>query len=290
MAATTAALGSDGVALRAMTTADLSAAHALTDELRWPHRRVDWEQVFRHAEGLVAVRDGQIVGTGLRWRWGPKHATIGLVVIAPACQGRRIGHGLMTALLQGLEGCSVLLHATNEGRGLYERLGFVRTGEVRQHQGLAQPAPLIALGPDRRLRPATEADLPALRALDTAARGMPRPALIDELFRDADATVVLDEDGRARGFAMLRRFGRGHTIGPVVAPDAEGAQALIAHLAGLNAGRFTRIDIDFDSGLAEWVESLGLLRVDAPTTMVRGAPLVRDADARLYAIVTQALG
>jgi hypothetical protein len=119
---------------------------------------------------------------------------------------------------------------------------------------------------------------------------MPRPALIDELFRDAEATVVLDEDDRARGFAMLRRFGRGHAIGPVVAPEAEGARALIAHLIGLNAGRFTRIDIDFDSGLAEWLESLGLLRVDAPTTMVRGAPLPQDRDVRLYAIVTQALG
>ena len=53
----------------------------------------------------------------------------------------------MTALLEGLEGCSVLLQATSEGRGLYERLGFVRTGEIRQHQGVAQPAPLIALGP-----------------------------------------------------------------------------------------------------------------------------------------------
>ena len=289
MAATTDALGSDGVALRAMTTADLPAAHALTDELRWPHRRADWDQAFRHAEGLVAVRDGKIVGTGLRMRWGPEHATIGLIVVAPACQGRRVGHRLMTALLEGLEGCSVLLQATSEGRGLYERLGFVRTGEIRQHQGVARPAPLIALGPERRLRPATEADLETLRALDTAACGMPRPALIDELFRDADATVVLDEAGRARGFAMLRRFGRGHAIGPVVAPEAEGAQALIAHLAGLNAGRFTRIDIDFDSGFSEWLESLGLLRVDAPTTMVRGTPLARDANARLYAIVTQAL-
>jgi hypothetical protein len=87
---------------------------------------------------------------------------------------------------------------------------------------------------------------------------------------------------------MLRRFGRGHAIGPVVAPEAEGAQALIAHLAGLNAGRFTRIDIDFDGPANSG--SLGLLRVDAPTTMVRGTPLARDADARLYAIVTQALG
>jgi hypothetical protein len=89
---------------------------------------------------------------------------------------------------------------------------------------------------------------------------------------------------------MLRRFGRGHSIGPVVAPDPESAKALIAHLAGMNAGRFTRVDIDFDSGLTEWLESIGLLRVDAPTTMVRGTTLEPPKDApHLYAIVTQAV-
>jgi predicted N-acetyltransferase YhbS len=291
MGAATAQL-SDGVALRAMTEADLSATYALTDELRWPHRPADLERAFRHGEGIVAERDGQVIGTGMRWRWGPRHATIGLVVVSPACQGRRIGYRLMTSLLEGIEDRTVLLHATSEGRGLYERVGFTRVGEVRQHQGIAQPAPLIALDAGWRLRPATEADLPALCALDSTARGMPRNALIDDLFHDAEATVMLDHDGSAVGFAMLRRFGRGHAIGPVVAPDVEGAKALIAHLAGLNAGRFTRIDIDFASGLAEWVESLGLLRVDAPTAMVRGTPLAEPGPQgpRLYAIVTQALG
>jgi predicted N-acetyltransferase YhbS len=282
---------SDGVTLRAMTPADLGAAQALTAEQRWPHRPADWEQAFRHGDGFVAERDGQIVGTGMRWRWGPQHATVGLIVVAPACQGRRIGHRLMTALLEGLEQHTVLLHATADGRGLYERLGFVRIGEVRQHQGIAQPTPPIALDAGWRLRPATESSLPTLRALDAEARGMPRDALIDELFREADATVVLDHDDHACGFAMLRRFGRGHAIGPVVAPNAEGAKALIAHLSGLNAGRFTRIDIDFDSGLAEWLETLGLLRVDAPTTMLRGEPLATpERGPRPYAIVTQALG
>ncbi len=281
----------DGVVLRPMTADDLAQAHALSEEQRWPHRPADWAQSFAHAEGIVAERDGQIIATAQRWRWGPRHATIGLVIVTPACQGRRIGHRLMSALLDGLDNHTVLLHATAEGRGLYERLGFVRTGEIRQHQGVAQPTPLIALPTGWRLRPAGLNEAADLRRLDAQARGMPRDALIDDLLASADACVVMDDDGEARGFAMLRRFGRGHAIGPVVAPDAESAKALIAHLAGINAGHFTRIDIDFDSGLAEWLESIGLLRVDAPTTMVRGEPLATPPGApALFAIVTQAMG
>jgi predicted GNAT family N-acyltransferase len=281
----------DGVVLRPMTVDDLAQTHALSEEQRWPHRPADWAQSFAHAEGIVAERDGQIIATAQRWRWGPRHATIGLVIVTPACQGRRIGHRLMSALLDGLDNHTVLLHATAEGRGLYERLGFVRTGEIRQHQGIAQPTPLIALPAGWRLRPAGLNEAADLRRLDAQARGMPRDALIDDLLASADACVVLDDDGEARGFAMLRRFGRGHVIGPVVAPDAESAKALIAHLAGVNAGHFTRIDIDFDSGLAEWLESIGLLRVDAPTTMMRGAPLTTPLGGpTLFAIVTQAMG
>jgi ribosomal protein S18 acetylase RimI-like enzyme len=281
----------DGVRLRAMTAADLPRAHALSDELRWPHRLADWEQAFAHARGVVAERDGEIVGTALRWLWGPRHATIGLVIVRPACQGQRIGQRLMSALLEELNDRIVLLHATAEGRGLYERLGFARIGELRQHQGIAAPAPLVGLQPLWRLRPAGASDAAELKQLDAQARAMPRDALIDELLSSAEACVVLDHDGQARGFAMLRRFGRGHAIGPVVAPDAEGAKALIAHLVGLNAGHFTRIDIDVDSGLAEWLEDLGLPRVDAPTIMLRGTIPATAAQApRLFAIVTQAIG
>jgi predicted N-acetyltransferase YhbS len=283
----------DGVTLRPMTTDDLPSAHALSDELRWPHRLADWELALRHGDGHVAVRDDEVVGTALRWRWGPRHATIGLVIVKPSCQGRRIGRSLMDAALDGLEGASLLLHATPDGLGLYERLGFRQVGQVRQHQGMPPPAPLVALDNGWRMRPASTRDLPALSALDGQARGMPRDALIAELLSSAEASVVLDHDDEPRGFALLRRFGRGHVIGPVVAPDTAGAQALIAHLAGQNAGRFTRIDIDAATGLANFVEDLGLKRVDAPTTMVRGPAEPQAAAAGrplLVALVTQALG
>ncbi|MEH3087106.1 MAG: GNAT family N-acetyltransferase [Xylophilus ampelinus] len=277
--------------LRPMTADDLEPSQALSAELRWPHRPADWAQSFAHAEGVVAEIDDRVVATAQRWRYGARHATIGLVIVSPACQGQRIGNRLMAALLDGLEGCTVLLHATSAGRGLYERMGFVRTGELNQHQGTAQSVAPVALPPGCRLRPAGVNELPALQALDAQARGMPRGALIADLLGSAESCVVLDQDNAPRGFAMLRRFGRGHVIGPVVAPDAEGAKALIAHLASMNAGSFTRIDVHQASGLAAWLESIGLPLVDAPTTMVRGElPAPAPGDARLFAIVTQALG
>jgi predicted N-acetyltransferase YhbS len=281
---------SDGINLREMSAADLAAVQALSAEVRWPHRLSDWEQALRHGEGFVAERDDQVIGSGVRWRWGTQHATIGLIIVSPACQGRRVGHRLTSELLKGLDQSSVLLHATTDGQGLYERLGFVRTGELRQHQGTAQPSPPIALDAGWRLRPAGQADIETLAELDAQARGMLRRALIADLFAIADSAVVLDHEGCPQGFAMLRRFGRGHTIGPVIANDANGAKALIAHLSAMNAGRFTRIDIDFETGFGEWLESLGLLRADAPTTMLRGPALVTSPAARLYAVVSHALG
>ena len=227
----------------------------------------------------------------MRFRWGPHHATIGLVIVQPACQGRRIGRRLMDAVLEGLDDTTLLLHATPEGLGLYERLGFTQVGQVRQHQGLPVPAPLVALDAGWRLRPAGASDLPALAELDHQARGMPRRGLVAELLAQAEAGVVLDHEDQPRGYALLRRFGRGHVIGPVVAPDPAGARALIAHLAGHNAGRFTRVDIDAASGLASFVEDLGLKRVDAPTTMRRGPVRSGAAGAPLLvSLVTQALG
>jgi GNAT superfamily N-acetyltransferase len=276
---------SDSIVLRAMTAADLKAAHQLSVSVHWPHRLVDWELAFELGNGLVAEHDGRLVGTALGWPWDADHATLGLVIVDPRCPGQRIGWRLsqrigwrlMQALVDALGGRSILLHATREARGLYERLGFVPCGEVHQHQGKALPAPLVALKEGWRLRPSTQNDLARIVTLDAEARGMRRDTLISRLLASAQ-TVVLDRDGHACGFAMLRRFGRGVIIGPVVAPDTEGAKALIAYMAGLNAGKFVRIDVDAGSGLGEWLRALGLPKVDAPAAMVGGA------------LVSQALG
>lgn len=286
--ATTGALP-DGVQLRKLAPSDLESAQALSAGFHWPHRLEDWRFGLTHGEGVAAVREGQLVGAALRWLWGPRHATLGMVVVAPQMQGRRIGHHLMQGLMADLGDRAVLLHATAAGRGLYERMGFGITGEVRQHQGIASPAQLVALPEDERLRPMGRNDFKRLNALDTRAAGMPRDAMIKQVLAEGE-TVVLAREGDAIGFSTLRRFGRGYAIGPVVAPDASSAKALIGYWCSRYAGKFLRIDIDAASDLPEWLEAVGLPRVGVVTTMVRGTPIQRGPAHGGWALVTQAMG
>lgn len=279
----------DGVQLRRFTDGDLEAAEELTREVQWPHRLEDWRFGLAHGEGVVAVRDAQLVGTAMRWLWGKHHATLGMVIVSQPVQGRRIGQHLMNTMMQGLDDRVVLLHATPDGRGLYERMGFRIAGEIRQHQGIASPAQLVALPEGQRLRPLGRNDAKALTALDARAAGMPRDAMIRQLLAEGE-TVVLARSGEAIGFSVLRRFGRGHAIGPVIAPDLDSAKALIGYWCSRQAGRFLRVDVDAASGLPEWLESCGLERVGAATTMVRGAPLQRGFEQGGWALVNQAMG
>jgi ribosomal protein S18 acetylase RimI-like enzyme len=279
----------DGVQLRRFTDGDLETAESLSREVQWPHRLEDWRFGLAHGEGVVAVRDAQVIGTAVRWLWGKRHATLGMVIVSSPMQGRRIGQHLMSALMQGLQARSVLLHATAEGRGLYERSGFHIAGEIRQHQGIAAPAQLVALPEGERLRPLGRNDAKVLIALDAKAAGMPRDAMLRQLLADGEA-VVLARGSEAIGFSSLRRFGRGHVIGPVVAPDIDSAKALIGYWCSRYAGKFLRVDVDAASGLPEWLESVGLARVGMATAMVRGAPLQRGFEQGGWALVSQAMG
>ena len=78
---------------------------------------------------------------------------------------------------------------------------------------------------------------------------------------------------------------------PVYESIERSGKTLIAHLAGQNAGHFTRIDVDATAELGDWLAAIGLPEVDAPTTMVRGKPPVAPAEGPLlFAITTQAIG
>lgn len=277
------------VRVRPLHPADLEAAQALSAEVKWPHRLEDWRYALAYGAGVVAECEGRVVGTALRWLWGNDRATVGLIIVSPEWQGQGVGRRLVEALLRDVGRRNVLLHATVEGQPLYERLGFRRVGEVCQHQGIATNAAPPVLARGERLRPPEPHEGDVLAALDVKATGLPRPLVVRRLLQE-ERVVVFERDGQAVGFSVLRRFGHGHAIGPVVAPDVASARALISHWCGLYAGRFIRIDVDAESGMPPWLESLGLKQVGTGTTMVRGKLPPRGPACGGWALITQAMG
>jgi len=278
------------VRLRDMAPDDLARVHQLSRQVQWPHRIEDWGILLRIGQGLVAEQDEAIVGTVMGWTYGIDAACLGMVIVDPARQGQGIGRKLMDAMLDRLDNRAIMLNATAEGLPLYKKLGFEPVGTIHQHQGAAFSLPIASLGADERVRPMGRRDHAVIAELDRKATGLERGPLIAEMLRDRARGVMLARDGEAIGFALFRRFGLGHSIGPVVAPNIEGAKALITHWLGSKAGMFTRLDVPGDSGLREWLEGLGLAGVGEVTTMVRGMVPARDAGAKTFAITSQALG
>ena len=276
---------------RVLTADDLTAAQGLTQRLGWAHRLEDWQFAARLGCGVVAVDPvdpAVLLGTTLYWTYGDTYASIGLVVVSPERQGAGIGRALMAQALAAVAGRHVMLNATAAGRPLYEKLGFGAVGTICQHQGIARPTTLPPPPPGERLRPVVAGDLPAIARLASRASGMPRDAVITELFA-VGRGIAIDQDGVLTGVAFVRRFGRGHTIGPVIAPDPARARALIAHWVAQHPGVFLRIDVPAETGLSPWLADLGLTRVDTGTSMVKGTPPQEDPHARLFALVNQAL-
>ncbi|MGG1947737.1 GNAT family N-acetyltransferase [Trinickia sp. NRRL B-1857] len=286
---------SDSIHYRRFTGADIDAAHALTVELKWPHRAEDWAFVAPLGTGFVAVRDSRVIGTVLCWKYGERASSLGMVIVSPKHQGSGIGRRLMEMALDELGARATMLHATPAGLPLYEKLGFSQVGTLDQHQGAALQPALLELPARERLRPLGVNDAPRLVELASQASGVDRTSVLPPLLDVAEG-IGLDRDGELIGFALFRRFGRGRAIGPVVAPRDENlvrAKALIGHWLASNPGMFIRIDTPGDSGLTAWLESLGLVRVDSVIKMTRHPellPAVDDEPFAQFAIINQAIG
>jgi predicted GNAT family N-acyltransferase len=278
----------DRLELRAMSEDDLPSAVELSMEQSWPHREEDWQLLFEAGEGVVVERNGRIVGCTLAWRYGEDHASLGMIIVQEAERGKGLGRRMIEEMLGRLEGRTVILNATEEGLGLYRKLGFVETGRIFQHQGPAPTMPLAELIPDERVRPMGSAD-GIIPDLYSSASGMDRAALLQILMANG-STVVLERDYEPVGFALLRRFGHGREIGPVVAPDLQGAKTLVTHWLGINAGAFCRVDAVEGTGFSDWLTEVGLPAVGSVTSMARGPLTGRSGPTRVFGIPAQAFG
>ncbi|CAM3331658.1 GNAT family N-acetyltransferase [Pseudomonas floridensis] len=274
---------------RPMTADDVANAHELSIALKWPHRLEDWAMLQRVAQGFVALHNGRLIGSAFACHQG-EFSTIGLVIVSDDYQGKGIGRKLMEMAVGSVPPRTAILNATLAGAPLYAKMGFVSFGEVQQRQGQAQLPEPTALKAGEQCRSLTEADHARIVELANAGTGLDRSAVLSDVFGNLEHAVGVERDGGLQAVALMRPFGRGLCIGPVIAENAEQARHMIEQLMAKVPYAFVRIDVPSDGGLVDWLEAAGLKRVDAVACMSMGAVPQPSQGVRQFALITQAIG
>jgi GNAT superfamily N-acetyltransferase len=283
--------------IRRLQSDDLKRCVALSVDRGWSPDRSKWSLLLTASEAFgVDAPDGRgLAGAVVLTRWGTDLASVGMMLVAARYGRRGLGRGLMEHVLAEAGDATVTLFATDLGRPLYEKLGFLPVrrnvsfvGEFRPGRTTGSgPAGAAAADDPAGLRPATEADLPAILAVDRAAFGADRAHVLTWLPGFADRiTVLADGSGYA---AAWRNTPSSTVIGPLVAPDAERAEQLIADLAAHAHGTI-RLDLDPDRPeLPAWADKHGLEPVGRTLVMARGELPNRGAPDRLFTPISVAL-
>jgi GNAT superfamily N-acetyltransferase len=216
---------------------------------------------------VAAAGRGRLVGGACTASFGAT-GWIGALGVLPRARRHGVGELLTRAAVDWLAergAQTALLYATDMGRRVYERVGFVAEAPARAWRG-TPPGPV----PDgvRRLRPA---DREAILALDRAATNEDRSAVLD-LLPALLGHALEREDGALAAFALNTPWGAGPAV---VAEDRDAGLAMLRALT-LEPQPVTVTVPDDNPGVARGLAQWGFKPVNTALRMRHGPPIGHD--------------
>lgn len=220
-----------------------------------------------HCHAYAALVDGVLAGTSAAIVRGTV-GWIGHVTVLPEYRNHGFGTALTRVALEQLEaaGCSTqLLIATEQGRPIYERMGF---RALTRYVLMSGPSLGAAPG-HQRLRPMSPADLPQVLELDRAMTGEDRSGQIEPL--STWGYVMVDSrTGRLTGYYVRPPWG----LGPVVALDPEDGRTLVNLARSIDSRHGSVVTVtavpEENEAALEHLSGAGFTVVGYPLRMVRG--------------------
>lgn len=265
--------------------------HELTVSVFWPHRESDLQFLIGQGQGYVALDEiGRPVGSAMHFPMGKDFAMLGMMVTPPRLQAQGGGRWLLNRIMRDCDGRDLRLNATKSGYRLYRNAGFVDVGAVYQHQGIVGTVPQLDDQTGVELTAITADDHIAIEQMDAQAFGADRRGLLQALM-SVSRGLIATRSGQPCGFALMRRFGKGHVIGPLVADSEEMAIHIADRLAAQMRGTFLRLDTPCQGqALTGFLSAAGLVRFDTVTEMRIGPHRRASEGMATYGLAAHSLG
>lgn len=277
-----------GYSIRHMRDAQLRTAIAWAAAEGWNPGLAD-DAAFLAADRngfLAGWTEGQPIASISAVSYGGVFGFIGFYIVRPEWRGKGFGRRLWQAAMQRMNGQPLGLDGVVAQQENYRRSGFVLAHRNLRYAG----RPQIEARPDPRVRPVMGPLRTAVIAYDRAFFPAPRDSFM-KAWLDPTQRLCLAyvEEGRVRGYGVIRPCREGRKIGPLFADDECVAEALFAALAAEGRGPVVLDPPEPNAAARALAERHGLAPVFETARMYRGGDPGLPLE-RIYGITTFELG
>jgi len=237
--------------------------------------------------------EGKIVSSATIIPYDTSLASIGMVIVNKDFRGMGLGKEATKKCIESVsKDTTIMLIATEEGKPLYEKMGFNTVDFV--HKYLCENYITISKplnNSDVIIEEFSGVDINEILKLDKDAFGDKRSHfLMNRIKQSEKCLVVKDNNGTIVGYGVSILGPINLILGPIVAPDFQTASFLIDKLSSNHQGK---LRIDVPSGNEEFMlilEKSGFVNVSQPPIMVINSFNMPPRNHTLFGIAAQIFG
>ncbi|OAJ72576.1 acetyltransferase [Brevibacillus sp. SKDU10] len=237
-------------------------------------------------------KDGRIVSSAAIIRYGLKLASIGMVIVRQEYRGLGLGRKATQKCLESIpDHMPAMLIATEDGKPMYEKMGFHFTDCVHKYLCSNYRFTPSSRNIVANIQPMYMEDLPQVIKIDKDAFGVERGAFLRHRYNQAkEAVLVKSPDGQVVGYGLSILGPINLIVGPIVAPNADIAFAIVNQLAKQHSGK-VRIDVPSENEpFMSYIEACGFEKANQPPIMITKANHLPARNKTLFGIAAQIFG
>ncbi|WP_242214213.1 GNAT family N-acetyltransferase [Bacillus cereus group sp. BfR-BA-01383] len=266
---------------------------ALSSYIGWDYNREEIETIFNSGivYGVWNERK-ELIASAAIILYGEKLASIGMVIVHPNYKGSGIGKAITNSCIKSVSAQTpIMLIATDEGKPLYEKLGFRAVSYVSKYICNSYNANDHCVGNGDCMMNYEECDLEKIIKIDEYAFGTNRKEFLKKrIIQSEQCIVVKDNKQNVLGYGLSIQTPENKIIGPVVAKSDVVAMRIVHDLA---KGHNGKLRIDVPEGKKDFMKELevtGFKKVNTPPIMMKNNAQFLKRNGELYSIAAQIFG
>ncbi|WP_214482227.1 GNAT family N-acetyltransferase [Bacillus sp. SM2101] len=277
-----------------LNTDDINSLIELSTSVGWDYDKYEIGTVlstgtiFGHKNAL-----GKVVSCAAIIPYDKNVASIGMVIVSKEFRGLGLGKEVTQKCI---DACSndktIMLIATEDGKTLYEKMGFRTVNYVHKYlcDNYTNNLKLLTKS-NVTLGAINEIDFNRIVDLDKAAFGDKRSNFLNNRINQSEQCIVAkDNNGKIMGYGISIRGSVNLILGPIVAPDHETAALILDKLAFGHQGTL-RIDVPKSNDqFMLFLEQSGFNKVSEPPIMVINSENLPPRNNTLFGIAAQIFG